>query len=190
MVVRSFKPVPKHAIYVQVAKSVSGNQDCIGLMQVSDKVRIECLIWVGQELLQFESTCDQCRQRYWSETLRHIDIQNAGIRKCFPKFFFPNNPRPDDFMADTMMHAAMEVIDESPLSALVDIRKIEIPVIIKSAIGLRHGVSGDSIVVHVVDSEVKVIPESVKEFHVVRKFGCSDIKPIAKLPHVTGQFLK
>ena len=40
---------------MEVPESVSGNQESIGFLRVPNKGGIECLIWIGEELIQLES---------------------------------------------------------------------------------------------------------------------------------------
>ena len=58
---------------------------------------------------------DQRCQRYWSQTLRHIGLRNAGIGKCIPEIFFPDNRGPAYLVTNAMMVAPVKVVDESPI---------------------------------------------------------------------------
>ena len=58
---------------------------------------------------------DQRCQRYWSQTLRHIGLRNAGIGKCIPEIFFPDNLGPAYLVTNAMMVAPVKMVYESPI---------------------------------------------------------------------------
>ena len=127
LVVRSFKPVPKRAVDVQVAKPISTEQNRVRFMHMPDKGGEKRLIGIGKQLIQLEAARNQRCQRNWSETLRHIGSRNAGIGKYIREIFFPYNPGPAYLVTNAMMDAPVKMVDEPPITALVDTYRVKSP---------------------------------------------------------------
>ena len=139
-------------------------------MHTPEKAGVVGLIWVGEQLVQLEPACNQRCQRHVSETLRHTGLGNAGVAKCILQIVFPDDPGPDYPMTNAMMDAPVKVVNEPPITALIDANRIELPVTIEPEECLGPSVQCDSIVVQVVDSEFEILSEFQKQSLVVEKF--------------------
>ena len=90
------------------------------------------------------------------------------IRKFFIKVALPHNPRSGQFVANAMMHAAMQMIDKPPRLVSDNGQWIEESQIVKSIERLRPRGASDRVVVQIIDANVKAFPESAKELYVAR----------------------
>jgi len=103
---------------VRVTESVSGYQKGLGLLRMSDEGRIECLKRFREELIQLEAACDQRCLRRRSEIQRQVGRCLKMVSELGAEIVFPLDPA--SAVDDSVVHPAMEVVNESPLASLCD----------------------------------------------------------------------